>query len=92
MQIEKPEDWLTFGNPWQFERPEVVYEIGYGGAVAAGDNGNEERNGVWHPAERVLAVAFDTPIAGWEAKRVNTLRLWSARSPRSHASRRVQSR
>ena len=81
VQIEKPEDWLSFGNPWQFERPEVVYEIGYGGAVSAGDNGNEERSGVWHPAERVLAVAFDTPIAGWGAKRVNTLRLWSARSP-----------
>ena len=31
VQIEEPEDWLSFGNPWQFERPEVVYKIGYGG-------------------------------------------------------------
>ncbi|MDH3661089.1 MAG: glycogen/starch/alpha-glucan family phosphorylase, partial [Alphaproteobacteria bacterium] len=81
VQIEKPEDWLSFGNPWQFERPEVVYEIGYGGAVHAMDNGNDERSGVWHPARRVLAVAYDTPIAGWRGARVNTLRLWSARSP-----------
>jgi starch phosphorylase len=79
-QIEIPEDWLSFGNPWQFERPEVVYEIGFGGTVAnPHDSGG--RRAWWHPAERVLAVAFDTPIAGWRAKRVNTLRLWSARSP-----------
>lgn len=82
VQIEKPEDWLSFGNPWQFERPEVVYEIGYNGTVEPCEGGgNEERRGVWHPAQRVLAVAFDTPIAGWEGRRVNTLRLWSARSP-----------
>ncbi len=82
-QIEKPEDWLSFGNPWQFERPEVVYEIGYGG-VAAGnsvDKSDEPRRARWHPAKKVLAVAFDTPIAGWKGRRVNTLRLWSARSP-----------
>jgi starch phosphorylase len=79
-QIEKPEDWLSFGNPWQFERPEVIYEIGFGGAVEpAGEPG--VRRGRWQPAERVLAVAFDTPVAGWAGRRVNTLRLWSARSP-----------
>ena len=83
VQIEKPEDWLSFGNPWQFERPEVVYEIPYGGAVDAIDSvdGSEPRRRCWKPAKKVLAVAFDTPIAGWKGRRVNTLRLWSARSP-----------
>ncbi|MEM9625016.1 MAG: glycogen/starch/alpha-glucan phosphorylase [Pseudomonadota bacterium] len=84
VQIEKPEDWLSFGNPWQFERPEVVYEVGYGG-VAAGNSvagaATSSRRASWKPATKVLAVAFDTPIAGWEGRRVNTLRLWSARSP-----------
>jgi glycogen phosphorylase len=79
-QIEAPENWLSFGNPWQFERPEVAYEIGFGGTVAA-PHGDKSRRAWWHPAEHVLAVAFDTPIAGWQARRVNTLRLWSARSP-----------
>src|SRR5262245_13862373 len=79
-QIEKPENWLSFGNPWQFERPEVAYEIGFGGTVARPVGASKSGRAWWHPAERVLAVAFDTPIAGWEAKRVNTLRLWSARS------------
>ncbi|MGI9501653.1 MAG: glycogen/starch/alpha-glucan family phosphorylase, partial [Geminicoccaceae bacterium] len=70
------------GNPWQFERPEVVYKIGYGGVTARdGVDGSEPRRRRWHPARRVLAVAYDTPIAGWQGERVNTLRLWSARSP-----------
>jgi glycogen phosphorylase len=77
-QVEQPEDWLSFGNPWEFERPAVVYDIGFGGAVerSVGD-GDIERH-VWRPAERVRAVAFDTPIVGWPGHTVNTLRLWSA--------------
>ena len=80
-QIEVPENWLSFGTPWQFERPEVAYEIGFGGTVASPASDTKTRRAWWHPAERVLAVAYDTPVAGWRAKRVNTLRLWSARSP-----------
>ena len=80
-QVEMPENWLSFGTPWQFERPEVAYEISFGGTVAAPAGDNKARRAWWHPAERVLAVAYDTPVAGWGAKRVNTLRLWSARSP-----------
>ncbi len=78
-QVEQPEDWLAFGNPWEFERPEVAYEVGFGGTVErVSDNGREHQ--VWHPGERVLAVAYDTPIVGWPGHQVNTLRLWSAQS------------
>jgi starch phosphorylase len=80
-QTEQPDDWLAFGNPWQFERPEVSYEIGFGGTVATPAGESKTRRAWWHPADRVRAVAFDTPIAGWQGRRVNTLRLWSARSP-----------
>jgi glycogen phosphorylase len=80
-QVEAPENWLSFGNPWQFERPEAAYEISFGGTVAVPHGENKSRRAWWHPAEHVLAVAFDTPIPGWQARRVNTLRLWSARSP-----------
>ena len=41
-QQEYPENWLSFGNPWEFERPEVDYPIGFGGnveAVTAPDGG-----------------------------------------------------
>jgi len=77
-QVELPESWLAHGNPWEFERRESAYEIGFGGSVeVVGDHDGEPRY-VWKPAERVIAAAFDTPVVGWRGKRVNTLRLWSA--------------
>lgn len=77
-QVELPETWLAHGNPWEFERRESSYEIGFGGAVETLDLGEGKQRFVWRPAERVIATAYDTPAVGWRAKRVNTLRLWSA--------------
>ena len=76
-QVELPETWLDHGNPWEFERRERSFEIGYGGTVETieGKDGAERQK--WTPDEHVLAVAYDTPVVGWRNKRVNTLRLWS---------------
>ena len=79
-QAEVPENWLTNGNPWEFERPEVVYQIGFGGTVEQAEDGGVTRHH-WRPAETVEAQAFDTPVVGWRGRNVNTLRLWSARAP-----------
>ncbi|AZO16001.1 glycogen/starch/alpha-glucan phosphorylase [Mesorhizobium sp. M2A.F.Ca.ET.043.05.1.1] len=77
-QVELPETWLDHGNPWEFERRERSFEVGFGGSVESitTKDGRLERH-VWKPTEHVLAVAYDTPVAGWRARRVNTLRLWS---------------
>ncbi|MFC0408585.1 glycogen/starch/alpha-glucan phosphorylase [Roseomonas elaeocarpi] len=74
-QHELPEDWLQLGNPWEFERANLVYHVGFGGHVVA-ENGAL----VWRPGETVRAIAYDTPAVGWQGHRVNTLRLWSARA------------
>ena len=79
-QQEYPDEWLGFGNPWEFQRPEVVYHIHFGGHVEHVDDRGRDR-AIWHPAETVQAVAYDTPIVGWRGQHVNALRLWSARSP-----------
>ncbi len=74
-QVELPENWLVHGNPWEFRRREAAYQIGFGGEVV------ETKTGViWQPAEHVEASAVDTPVVGWRGKRVNTLRLWTARA------------
>ncbi|WP_151955915.1 glycogen/starch/alpha-glucan phosphorylase [Sphingomonas sp. EC-HK361] len=73
-QVELPETWLAHGNPWEFERRESAYFVGFGGDVAANEAGQVH----WSPAEAVEAVAVDTPVVGWRGKRVNTLRLWTA--------------
>ena len=78
-QIEMPEDWLTIGNPWEFERAEVTFPVGFGGRVEPKDGTGAQPKFVWKPAEYVIAVAFDTPVVGLYGHRINTLRLWSAR-------------
>ncbi|MFL5033967.1 MAG: glycogen/starch/alpha-glucan phosphorylase [Microvirga sp.] len=78
-QHELPEDWLAGGNPWEFERPEVVYPIRFGGSVEHVAEGGVIKR-IWQPTETVLAAAYDTPVVGWRGRHVNTLRLWSARA------------
>jgi len=73
-QLEYPETWLEHGNPWEFERRETAYLVGFGGEVIGNVNGSVH----WQPAEAVRAEAVDTPVVGWRGKRVNTLRLWNA--------------
>ncbi len=75
-QVEMPESWLAHGNPWEFERRESAYFIGFGGEVIATDSGQVH----WSPAEAVEAIAVDTPVVGWRGEHVNTLRLWTARA------------
>jgi glycogen phosphorylase len=79
-QQEYPDVWLSLGNPWEFQRPEVVYHVHFGGTVEHIDDKGRDRV-IWRPAETVQAVAYDTPIVGWRGQHVNALRLWSARSP-----------
>ncbi len=73
-QLEYPETWLMHGNPWEFERRETAYLVGFGGEVVGSETGHVH----WQPAEAVRAEAIDTPVVGWRGHRVNTLRLWNA--------------
>ena len=75
-QVELPETWLAHGDPWEFERRESSYHIGFGGEVVTSDVGAVK----WRPGERVIATAVDTPVVGWRGRRVNTLRLWTAQA------------
>ncbi|HSG54304.1 MAG TPA: glycogen/starch/alpha-glucan phosphorylase, partial [Paracoccaceae bacterium] len=72
-QVELPETWLSHGNPWEFDRRESAYRIGFGGEVVEANGGVQ-----WNPVEVIEASAVDTPVVGWRGKRVNTLRLWTA--------------
>ncbi len=79
-QQEQTENWLDFGNPWEFERPEVIYPISFGGHVETVPDAAGQSKQVWWPGETVRAVAYDTPVVGWKGASVNTLRLWRARA------------
>ncbi|MFL5309798.1 MAG: glycogen/starch/alpha-glucan phosphorylase [Myxococcales bacterium] len=78
-QIEKPDEWLRFGNPWEMPRPEYWVPVGFGGRTEEhADHGRLKVH--WAPEEQVIGVAYDTPIAGYGNATVNTLRLWRARA------------
>ena len=74
-QVESPETWLQEPHPWEFERPEVRFTLGFGGDVIS-ENGKT----VWKPSSLIQAEAFDTPIVGWQGRWANTLRLWAGRA------------
>ena len=74
-QVESPETWLRQRHPWEFERPEAMFSVGFGGVVNV-----TGAKAVWQPGEAVLAEAYDTPVVGWKGRWTNTLRLWGARA------------
>jgi starch phosphorylase len=79
-QQEVPEEWLARGNPWEFKRADSAVTIGFGGTVEYIGGDDNTARAIWYPAEQVVALPYDTPIAGWCGRHVNALRLWSARA------------
>jgi len=81
-QVESPENWLRYGNPWEFPRPGVIYPVRFGGRVIHFRDVLGHTRSQWVDAEEVMAMAFDVPVPGYGGRVVNNLRLWSAKSTR----------
>jgi len=79
-QVENPDNWLRFGNPWEFPRPEVIYPVKFYGRVVQLKRRKHNQECHWVDAEEVMAMAYDTPVPGYDMTAVNNLRLWSAKS------------
>jgi starch phosphorylase len=79
-QVETPDYWLTRGNPWEFQRPEVTYRVRFGGHVQRREGKGTPGAAKWVDTHDVLAMAYDTIIPGYGTQATNTLRLWSARA------------
>nr|QDL52665.2 glycogen phosphorylase [Aphidius gifuensis] len=75
-QIEEPDDWLRYGNPWEKARPEFMLPVNFYGHVIDAPEGKK-----WVNTQVVFAMPYDNPIPGYKNNHVNTLRLWSAKSP-----------
>src|SRR6266852_2853842 len=79
-QVEQPDEWLKFGNPWELARPEYPVEVKFGGHVEEHVDPQGHLKVRWANAEKVIGLPYDTPIAGFGTSTVNTLRLWRARA------------
>ena len=81
-QVEHPDNWLRYGNPWEFPRPEVLFPVKFGGRVVEYKDEHGHLRHHWVDTEDVMAMAFDTPVPGFGTDTVNNMRLWSAKASR----------
>jgi starch phosphorylase len=81
-QVESPDNWLRYRNPWEIPRPDALYPVRFGGRVERWRDTLGRERVEWVDTESVMAMAYDTPIVGYRNDTVNSLRLWSAKSTR----------
>lgn len=79
-QIEKPDNWLTYGNPWEILRRELTYRVKFYGKVEMQEDNKGRFKFNWINTEDILAVAYDVPVPGYRNNTVNNLRLWQAKA------------
>ncbi|MDP1708608.1 MAG: glycogen/starch/alpha-glucan phosphorylase [Gammaproteobacteria bacterium] len=81
-QVEHPDNWLRYGNPWEFPRAELLYPVHMYGRVVDYVDEHGKSHFQWVEGEEVLAMAYDTPIPGYGTNTVNNMRLWASKSSR----------
>jgi len=79
-QVEVPDGWLRYGNPWEIARPGDRFRVQFYGRVRTYTNSASRLSHDWIETRDVLATPFDTPVPGYGTRTVNTLRLWGARA------------
>ncbi|HEX2661505.1 MAG TPA: glycogen/starch/alpha-glucan phosphorylase [Candidatus Acidoferrum sp.] len=82
-QVEMTDKWLRFGNPWEIVRPEIYYEVKFGGHTEASEDEHGRYQVRWLPDTEVKGEAYDTPMLGYRVGTCNTLRLWKAEAVES---------
>ncbi|HBE16032.1 MAG TPA: glycogen phosphorylase [Cyanobacteria bacterium UBA11367] len=78
VQVEHPDKWLRFGNPWEVRRPELTVEVHFGGYTENYEDYKGHYRNRWVPDRKVMGIPYDTPIPGYGTNTVNALRLWRA--------------
>ena len=78
VQIERPNNWLKKGHPWEIIRPEYSCNVSIGGEINKIKSDDPRGPYEWKNAEVVRAVPYDIPIVGYRNTTVNTLRTWSS--------------
>lgn len=79
-QIEHPDTWINYGTPWELVRPEYAQTVQFYGRVEDSFDSFGNYHPLWVESKSVLGIPHDIPVAGYDTKTVNFLRLWSSRS------------
>jgi starch phosphorylase len=78
-QIERPDVWREFGNPWEMCRPQFSQEVPAYGHVEKVKDSDGNVKSIWKPASHLVGVPWDIPIVGYQSQTANILRLWECR-------------
>jgi starch phosphorylase len=84
-QVEKTDNWLVYGNPWEIDKPDASYIVNWGGFTEQYEGEADQTHTRWVPQRVLKGVSYDTPIQGYGVNTCNTLTLWSARAVESFA-------
>ncbi|MBN2293255.1 MAG: glycogen/starch/alpha-glucan phosphorylase [Pirellulales bacterium] len=79
-QVEKPDNWATYGNPWEFPQSDEMVEVGFWGSTEFYADDEGEMRVRWLPKQKVLGEPCTTLVPGYATEKVNILRLWRARA------------
>ncbi len=81
-QVESPDEWLYYGNPWEFPQPDDMVEVGFGGSTEHYRDDEGKLRVRWLPQQTIMGQPYHTLVPGYKSKTVNMLRLWGARATR----------
>lgn len=82
-QVEVTDKWLSPGNPWEIRRPEISFDVCFGGHTETSYDSNGKLQVKWIPSRVVKGIAYDTPVVGYNVGTVDLLRLWRAEATES---------
>ncbi len=81
-QVEGPDEWLYYGNPWEFAQPDDMVKVGFGGHTEYINGADGFRGVRWHPGETLMGEPYHMLVPGYGTETVNIIRLWRARATR----------
>ncbi|WP_051183214.1 glycogen/starch/alpha-glucan phosphorylase [Desulfocurvibacter africanus] len=77
-QVEKADRWLRMGSPWELVRPDMAYQVGFGGRTISYTDTHGRYCARWEPEQVIRGIACDIPIPGYRSQLTIPLRLWRA--------------
>lgn len=81
-QVERPDDWTFYGNPWEFPAPDDRQVVGFYGTTAPALDDPSGLRRQWTPGETVRGEPSHMLVPGYGTQTVNIIRLWQARASR----------
>nr|WP_320014138.1 glycogen/starch/alpha-glucan phosphorylase [uncultured Desulfobacter sp.] len=79
-QVEQCDNWVRWGNPWEFKRRGFLYNVQLYGRSEPYKNSAGKRCYRWVDTLDINAMACDILIPGYGTQNVNNMRLWAAMS------------